>query len=91
MGGDERMTAEDDERCWKCEYEYGTQVKELKGLIAEQKKQLLSEKKTCKWFYNRGFYRHIEEDGNDEYFEKTWQIWISSMPEDIEKRRSQKK
>ena len=82
------MTAEEnkspDQLCWECEQEY-------KELIAEQKKQLLSEKKTCKWFYNKGYGEGY--DGDFEIgFADYWQIHISSMPEDIEKRkRSQKK
>ena len=70
------------------------EIEGLKDLIAEQKKQLLSEKKTCKWFYESGAGDYEWKEGklnDDEDFENAWQLWISSMPEDIQKRKEMKK
>jgi len=69
------------------------EINELKTFVAEQRKQLLSEKKKCEWFYMEGVSdtQYACDLPGKEEFEDTWDLWISSMPTDIEKRRSMKK
>ena len=65
-------------------------MREQNELIEALKAQLLSEKDKCKWFYE--YERENYDD--DKYlrrdFEEAWQLWISSMPEDIEKRKKRR-